>query len=141
MIRRIGVLCLLVLCVFASVCSAEKEEKWEYITESNGIKYYYNSTYVGTWKPIYIAEINQTLVSVFCDIKEEDTYTKTKKAIGFAYTLVDNEIVDIKFNKKNIYLWNYNTNSWIDTKEYNEKWYPAKGVMETIALHLYHKYY
>lgn len=141
MIRRIGVMCLLVLYAFAGVCSASKEEKWEYITESNGTKYYYDSSYIGKWKPIYIAEINQTLVSIFCDIKEEESYSKVKKSMGFAITLVDNDIVDIKFNKKNVYLWNYNTNTWIDTKEHNENWYPAKGVMETIALHLYHTYY
>ena len=61
--------------------------------------------------------------------------------MAFSLILVNGDVVDIKFQKKKIYLWNYKENKWVDTKEYNEKWYPAKGIIENIALHLYHTYY
>lgn len=138
MLKRISVMCLLVLCICANVCNAET---WQYIAKENNTKYYYDSDNIIHWKPTYIEEYNQTLVTISADIKEEETYSKIKKDMAFSLILVNGDVVDIKFQKKKIYLWNYKENKWVDTKEYNEKWYPAKGIIENIALHLYHTYY
>ena len=138
MIKRILIGCLIILCSYSGTSNAET---WQYITEYNDTKYYYDSDSVIYWSPTYIAEYNETLVSINADIKEEGKYTKFKNNESFSYILVNNDIVDIKFMKNKAYVWNYKENDWMNTGDKPSQWYNADGVMERVALHLYKTHY
>lgn len=85
MIRHIGVMCLLVLCVFASVCSAEKHTKWEEIGEYNEYEIYADENALSKARLVYVNKYDMTMYYYTATIFTWNN--KTKQKIKYKYDL------------------------------------------------------
>ena len=86
MIRRIGVMCLLVLCVLGSVCGAEKYTEWEEIGEYNEYEIYADVNALSkNARVVYANRYDMTMYYYTATIFTWNN--KTKQKIKYKYDL------------------------------------------------------